>query len=53
MLLTVKAKLQPTDEQRRKLLNTMETFNRACDDISKEAYEKRRDELKDRLKNLA
>lgn len=39
MLLTLKVKLQPTEEQRRKLLRTMEMFNRACDDISKEAYE--------------
>ncbi|MCX6656259.1 MAG: transposase, partial [Candidatus Bathyarchaeota archaeon] len=39
MLLTLKVKLQPTEEQRQKLLKTMETFNRACDDISKEAYE--------------
>jgi putative transposase len=39
MLLTLKIKLQPTEEQRRKLLKTMETFNRACDTISREAYE--------------
>ena len=39
MLLTLKAKLNSTDEQRLKLLNTMETFNAACDDISREAYE--------------
>jgi IS605 OrfB family transposase len=39
MLLTLKIKLQPTEEHRQKLLKTMETFNRACDDISKEAYE--------------
>jgi predicted transposase len=39
MLLTLKIKLQPTEEQRQKLLKTMETFNRACDDISGEAYE--------------
>jgi IS605 OrfB family transposase len=39
MLLTLKAKLNPTDEQRQKLLNTMETFNAACDDISRAAYE--------------
>jgi len=32
-------KLQPTEEQRQKLLRTMETFNHACDDISKVAYE--------------
>jgi putative transposase len=38
MLLTLKAKLQPTKEQRRKLLNTMKTFNAACDTISREAY---------------
>ena len=39
MLLTLKFKLQPTEEQRQKLLRTIETFNRACDTISKEAYE--------------
>ncbi|MCX6653954.1 MAG: helix-turn-helix domain-containing protein, partial [Candidatus Bathyarchaeota archaeon] len=39
MLLTLKARLQPTDEQRLKLLKTMEIFNAACDDISREAYE--------------
>ena len=39
MLLTLKVKLNPTDEQRLKLLKTVETFNAACDDISKEAYE--------------
>jgi predicted transposase len=38
MLLTLKAKLQPTKEQRQKLLRTMETFNAACDTISREAY---------------
>jgi predicted transposase len=38
MLLTLKVKLNPTDEQRRNLLNTMETFNAACDTISREAY---------------
>ncbi len=39
MLLTLKAKLQPAAEQRLKLLRTMESFNAACDDISREAYE--------------
>jgi putative transposase len=39
MLLTLKVKLQPTIEQRLKLLRTMEAFNQACDDISKVAYE--------------
>ena len=39
MLLTLKAKLQPATEQRLKLLRTMEFFNAACNDISKEAYE--------------
>jgi len=38
MLLTLKAKLQPTKEQRQKLLSTMKTFNAACDTISREAY---------------
>jgi predicted transposase len=37
MLLTLKVKLQPTQEQRQKILRTMETFNAACDDISKNA----------------
>jgi len=39
MLLTLKVKLNPTNEQRKKLLCTMETFNAACDDISRDAYE--------------
>lgn len=39
MLLTVKVKLQPTEEQKQRLLGTMETFNQACDDISRVAYE--------------
>jgi IS605 OrfB family transposase len=39
MLLTVKAKLQPSREQRTKLHTTMQTFNAACTDISKNAYE--------------
>ena len=39
MLLTLKAKLHPTEEQRQKILRPMETFNRACDTISKEAYD--------------
>ena len=39
MLLTLKVKLQPTEEQGQKLLRTMETFNHACDDISKVAYD--------------
>jgi predicted transposase len=39
MLLTLKVKLQPTIEQRLKLLRTMGAFNAACDDISKYAYE--------------
>jgi predicted transposase len=33
MLLTLKVKLNPTHEQMQKLLNTMKTFNAACDDI--------------------
>jgi predicted transposase len=41
MLLTLKVKLQPTQEQRQKLLRTMETFNQACDDISEAAIESR------------
>jgi IS605 OrfB family transposase len=39
MLLTVKAKLQSSGEQRTKILATMQTFNAACTDISKTAYE--------------
>ncbi len=39
MLLTLKVKLNPTDEQRLKLLSTMETFNAACEDISRIAYD--------------
>ena len=38
MLLTLKVKLNPTDEQRLQLLKTMETFNAACDTISRVAY---------------
>ena len=38
MLLTLKVKLQPTEEQRRSLLKTMERFNAACNYISKAAY---------------
>jgi putative transposase len=41
MLLTLKAKLQPSSDQRTNLLRTMEVFNAACDDISRIAYEKR------------
>ena len=39
MLLTIKVKLNPTEEQRQKLLRLMEIFNTACDDISNVAYE--------------
>ena len=41
MLLTLKTKLQPSPDQRAKLLRTIETFNAACEDISKIAYETR------------
>jgi IS605 OrfB family transposase len=41
MLLTLKVKLNPSNEKRLKLLKTMETFNAACNDISKEAYASR------------
>ena len=41
MLLTLKVKLQPTVTQKEKLLKTMEIFNAACDDVSKEAYPSR------------
>lgn len=39
MLLTLKAKLYPTTEQKKKLVDTMEQFNIACDLISKIAFE--------------
>lgn len=39
MLLTIKVKLNPTEEQKQKLLRLMEIFNIACNDISKIAYE--------------
>lgn len=38
MLLTLKVKLQPTEEQRGSLLKTMERFNAACNSISKAAF---------------
>jgi predicted transposase len=38
MLLTVKAKLLPTPDQKEKLLGTMERFNKACNSISEFAY---------------
>ncbi|WP_174591798.1 RNA-guided endonuclease InsQ/TnpB family protein [Methanocella conradii] len=38
MLLILKAKLQPCEEQRRSLLKTMERFNAACNYISKAAF---------------
>jgi len=41
MISTLKVKLQPTKTQKGKLLKTMETFNAACDDISKETCELR------------
>ena len=41
MLLTVKVKLLPDAESRRKLLMVMETFNDACNQTSKIAYETR------------
>ena len=41
MLLALKVKLQPTATQKEKLLKTMEIFNAACDDVSKEAYPSR------------
>jgi IS605 OrfB family transposase len=39
MLLTLKVKLQPTEENKQRLLRTMESFNAACDDISTVAYD--------------
>lgn len=41
MLLTVKAKLMTTDEQKCSLLKTMEKFNEACDYISEFAFRNR------------
>jgi len=41
MLLTVKAKLNPTDEQRQALLTTMERFNEACNYVSSASYQER------------
>ncbi|MFA6105868.1 MAG: transposase [Patescibacteria group bacterium] len=38
MLLTLKIKLLPTNEQREKLLKTMRAFNAACDYISQKAF---------------
>jgi len=39
MLLTVKAKLNPTDEQRHALLATMERFNEACNYVSNVSFQ--------------
>jgi len=39
MLLTVKAKLNPTDAQRQALLATMERFNEACNYVSSISYQ--------------
>ena len=39
VLLTVKAKLNPTDEQRQALLTTMERFNEACNYVSSISYQ--------------
>jgi len=41
MLLTLKVKLQPTMGQRKLLLDTMESFNAACNRISAEAFSTR------------
>lgn len=41
MLLTVKVKLIPSEEQKNKLLETMGQFNTACNKISKIAYEQK------------
>jgi IS605 OrfB family transposase len=38
MLLTIKAKLNPTDEQRQALLATMERFNEACNYVSSTSF---------------
>ena len=38
LLLTLKVKLQPTQEQRESLFRTMERFNAACNRISKAAF---------------
>jgi putative transposase len=39
MLLTIKAKLNPTDEQRQALLATMERFNEACNYVSSLSFQ--------------
>ena len=39
MKLTAKIKLQPTSDQRDRLLNTLEAANAACNDISQQAWE--------------
>ena len=41
MLLAVKAKLITTDEQKERLLKTIEKFNEACNFISEFAYKNR------------
>lgn len=41
MKLTLLVKLAPTPEQHQALLETMERFNEACDDIAKVAYHKK------------
>lgn len=41
MLLTVKTKLNPTDEQHQALLATMERFNEACNYVSAIAFQER------------
>ncbi|MBW7959804.1 MAG: helix-turn-helix domain-containing protein [Candidatus Promineofilum sp.] len=40
MKLTAKIKLQPTPEQHAVLLQTLETANAACNDISQQAWER-------------
>ena len=41
MKLTLLVKLAPDEKQHKVLLETMEQFNEACNDIAKVAYEKR------------
>ncbi len=41
MLLTVKLKMKPTDEQKQVRLSTMERFNAACNHVSKVAFEEK------------
>ena len=52
MLLTVKVKLHPTEDQHQKLLRTMERFNEACNYISEFAWRNKVFNKVDLQKNL-